>query len=365
MLIDSLAPGGAQRQFIRLANGLSEAGHSVTLRWYHDMPAIDEPLLPNVDARLLGGGSSIARKVRALVFMSPLSRATCISFLTTPNRLNCLAFFLSPWTRRIVSERSTDPSAPSAFRRIVRKLYMLADLVVCNSQTQAANLSTCPGLAAKTTYVGNFVDTDRFRPAPADKTAPPFDGAQLRGLVVANFKPAKNAPFLAAALASPSAAGLVIDWYGIRAEASSNHDEYSRTCSILDELGHGRLRLVGRGNQPENIYPRYDFFCLPSLFEGMPNVIAEAMACGLPVICSRVSDNPRLVQEGINGFLFNPRSEDDFAAALARLRDLSPSERRLMGERNRLRAVELFSPDAYIAKWRRLIEQPELRHSIS
>ena len=360
MLIDSLGPGGAQRQFIRLANGLADAGHIVAVRWYHDIPALQEPLSPKVDARLLGGGSPIARKIRALLFMAPWSRDTCISFLSTPNRLNCLAFFLSPWTRRIVSERSMDSSPASPTLSMLRKLLLLADLIVCNSQTQATNISAHMGLAGKTVHVGNFVDTERFRPADADASPGCVAGRDeppaLKGIVVANFKPAKNAPFLVSALDHPSASGVVIDWYGMRVESSSAGDDYTKACAMLAKLGHGRLRLVGRADYPERLYPQYDFSCLPSLVEGMPNVIAEAMACGLPVLCSRVSDNPRLVLEGINGFLFDPRSTDEFAAALSRLQALSPGERRAMGDRNRLRAVELFSPSAYIARWRRLIE---------
>lgn len=53
-------------------------------------------------------------------------------------------------------------------------------------------------------------------------------------------------------------------------------------------------------------YDRCDIFCLPSLYEGYPNVICEAMACGKPILCSNVCDNPFIVEDGVNGFLFKP-----------------------------------------------------------
>lgn len=55
-----------------------------------------------------------------------------------------------------------------------------------------------------------------------------------------------------------------------------------------------------------NEYQQSDIFILPSLDEGMPNVLLEAMACGLPVLTTRIAGNEELIIQGENGFLYNP-----------------------------------------------------------
>jgi glycosyltransferase involved in cell wall biosynthesis len=63
-------------------------------------------------------------------------------------------------------------------------------------------------------------------------------------------------------------------------------------------------------------YHRADVFVLPSRYEGMPNVILEAMACGLPILATRTAGNEELVEPGRNGRLFAIGDADGLAAAL-------------------------------------------------
>ena len=64
-------------------------------------------------------------------------------------------------------------------------------------------------------------------------------------------------------------------------------------------------------------------FALSSIREGQPNVLIEAMACGLPVCATNVGGIPRLVNDGVNGYLCNPR--DPAAMAGRRLTLWAPS----------------------------------------
>lgn len=62
-----------------------------------------------------------------------------------------------------------------------------------------------------------------------------------------------------------------------------------------------------------------DLLALPSISEGTPNVIMEALSCGVPVVASRVGGVPELVEDNKNGFLVEPRNSHSLAEALIRL----------------------------------------------
>jgi glycosyltransferase involved in cell wall biosynthesis len=81
--------------------------------------------------------------------------------------------------------------------------------------------------------------------------------------------------------------------------------------TFLGRVAQERMRLW---------YQAADFFCFGSLREGCPNVVLEALACGTPVVSTRVGGVPDLVEEGTSGILFEPGSPEAFARALAAAR---------------------------------------------
>ncbi len=75
----------------------------------------------------------------------------------------------------------------------------------------------------------------------------------------------------------------------------------AKSCGIGD-----KVILAGYRKDIPNILHAADLFIFPSYHEGLPVSLMEAMASGLPVICSKIRGNVDLIQEGRNGFLFNP-----------------------------------------------------------
>ncbi len=104
-------------------------------------------------------------------------------------------------------------------------------------------------------------------------------------------------------------------------------------------------------------YQKADVFCLPSFYEGFPNVICEAMACGKPVLASSVCDNTYLIEDGINGFLFNPFDSNSIAKAIKSLIELSQNERLEMGKRSRQIVENKTSQTKFLQKYIKLINQ--------
>ena len=109
-------------------------------------------------------------------------------------------------------------------------------------------------------------------------------------------------------------------------------------------LGVGdRVRLLG-AMSPEQLIDRYaaaDVFCLPSFAEGIPVVLMEAMASGLPVVTTRITGIPELVEDGSSGALVAPGRPELLADAIERLA-ADPALRERWGARGRERVIEEF-----------------------
>ncbi len=82
-------------------------------------------------------------------------------------------------------------------------------------------------------------------------------------------------------------------------------------------------------------------FTLTSISEGFPNVIIEAMSCGLPIVATSVGGVPEIIEHGVNGLLVQPRSPELLAQSMAQLL-LDDETRNLMGRRAREIAIERF-----------------------
>jgi glycosyltransferase involved in cell wall biosynthesis len=131
----------------------------------------------------------------------------------------------------------------------------------------------------------------------------------------------------------------------------------------ISELGLGdRIRLHGQMSQAQLLeeYRRASAFCLPCRVmdngdrDGIPNVLAEAMACGAPVVTTPISGIPEIVRDGENGLFVEPDDPQGLANAVLRLREdralanriseeaAATVQRELDGERLALTLQSLF-----------------------
>lgn len=118
---------------------------------------------------------------------------------------------------------------------------------------------------------------------------------------------------------------------------------------FLGRCGAPRVRALLRGAAA---------LVVPSTYEGMPLVVLEAMEAGLPVVASRVSGIPEVVEDGRTGWLVPAEDPGALAAALAEVLD-RPDEARRRGEAGRRRVDERFRPAHAAAAWRRALLSEE------
>lgn len=104
------------------------------------------------------------------------------------------------------------------------------------------------------------------------------------------------------------------------------------------------VHLLGRRMDVDRLLPAFDVFALPSQTEGLPVVVPEAMATGLPTVCTAVGGLPGVVDEGDTGYLVPSDDED---ALRARLRELAQdrARARAFGARAREVALTRYSAD--------------------
>jgi glycosyltransferase involved in cell wall biosynthesis len=117
-----------------------------------------------------------------------------------------------------------------------------------------------------------------------------------------------------------------------------------------------RVVFTGHVESCEDLLSVLDVFVLPSLWEGMPYAILEAMSLGKPVVATRVGGCKDVVVDGETGLLVDARDPGSLAGAIRRLlRD--SEERRRMGERGQRRAREMFGLDRMIAGLQGIYEE--------
>ena len=81
------------------------------------------------------------------------------------------------------------------------------------------------------------------------------------------------------------------------------------------------------------------------------------MCCELPILCGNVCENPAIVKNGVNGFLFDPYDVGQMVESVKRVYYMSPAERNIMGKRNRSLCLKRNSMNLFIKKYVRLIEK--------
>jgi glycosyltransferase involved in cell wall biosynthesis len=194
------------------------------------------------------------------------------------------------------------------------------------------------------------IDLGDFRP-PAQGARGPA-GGPLRILCVGRLAPEKGHRGLLEALAQLLAGGV-----DARLCILGEGPERAALEARCGELSLGeRVSLPGSTDEAGVVRALHaaDVFALSSLMEGLPVVLMEAMACGVPVVAPRLCGIPELVEDGRSGLLYTPGAWDELAAALRRLAGSPELQQALaLAGRSRVEADHAIAR-AVLPLWERL-----------
>ena len=340
LFIDSLVAGGAQRQLVVLACALADRGHKVEVVTYHD----NDQLAPFLAKKQIAW--KLIKKSAWLDFgfiwalyryLRNKKPDVIISYLNTPNLWARLVGRVAGIKKIITSERNIDIDKSKVRLLIEQTIYPLSSKIVVNSNAikQLLIKHNIPEERIETIY--NGLDTDYF--SEADKRA------------VSRFR---------------AGLGIAQDDFILmlpgRIMQQKNHLGLMRAISMLESIPE-TLKIVFVGNEIDGsikqqlmqlieqngliqqvifagvqdnmplVYSASDLVVLPSLWEGLPNVVIEAMSCGRATLVTDVSDNALVVEHGKQGFVVPVNDDLELAKQLRTCLSMSKSELLVLGAR--------------------------------
>ncbi|MBI3828178.1 MAG: glycosyltransferase family 4 protein [Planctomycetes bacterium] len=130
-------------------------------------------------------------------------------------------------------------------------------------------------------------------------------------------------------------------------------EEEARARAAALGLTAGQFRFLGHVEDAERLYPAFDVLALSSLYEGLPYVLLEAMARGVPVVATDVQGSRDVIEHGVSGLLARPGNAADLAAKLSALLG-DRSQREKLSGAALARVRERFSLEQFAAGHRKL-----------
>lgn len=358
LVIYSLNSGGAQRVMSIMAN------YWAAKDWKINLLTLDDGKIPafyNLESHIQHVPLGIAVKSpnpiiaiwnnlkRIQILRTAIINSQPNAVISFTDQTNAIALLATRWLNIpvVVSERNDPATFPISkiWEQLRQWTYPFADRIVV--QTQRALNYFPSDLQARACVIPNPVLL------PANKKETPDKLLGKRALIaIGRLVPQKGFDLLLQAFA----------------KLKDRYPEWTVTIlgeghlrSELEALCH-QLELSDRVDFPgavENIYERLqqaDIFVMSSRFEGFPNALCEAMACGLPVISTDCPSGPReIIRDGVDGILIPNQDLSALTAAMDRLMSDQKERKRLASRASEV--TERFSLEKIMGMWEKLLAQ--------
>ncbi len=231
-------------------------------------------------------------------------------------------------------------------RWVYRLLYLkaaerISGYIAVSREVKQALVTEIGSIGDKVTVIFNSVDIRRYHPDADKKVIREqlgFDKQARIISVVATFKEQKGHRFLIDAASElvkryPDLLILFIGDGGLRGDLKRQTEEQKLV---------NHIQFLGTRQDIPDLLAASDLFVLPSLWEGLPMALVEAMASGLPIVATDVSGSRQAIQSGETGILVPPGDADELVEAITNLLT-NPDIGTKMGVAARLSAEQEFS----------------------
>jgi len=360
LVINSLGRGGAERIMTALGNHWAETGHQITLVTFSADQQIIYRLNPAIQRVCLDfGGKSrsvvgaLARNIRGILRLRRYLRTerpvVVVSFMM---RANVLILIASRGLncKVIVSERS-DPRHSHircVWFLLCRIMYKFADQVVLQTEAVKCWFQSAIGTAAYVVIPNPLTEGFVSELPYARSLREILNVGQEAKIVIAlgQLKKHKGFDFLIQAF------NLVHikhpRWHlVIFGEGEERHALHGLAQQLdMDAYVH----LPGLTESPRHMLTESDMFVLSSRYEGFPNVLLEAMACGLPAVSFACPSGPEeIITHNRDGVLVKHGDVEGLSQAMALLME-DDSRRSILGN-NARKSVQRYAPAMILSRW--------------
>ena len=358
-----LEPGGAQRQFINIANGLHQRGHKAIVFLFRNRGKLRSSLDKDIKA--------LSPCCPPVVRNLPLLQGAygMISLLMTVRTERPDILYSRHWPKipvaligrtlkiKTVSGEGNNLKQTFLSRRKAPLLYLrricaqLSDEVVANSQSLGREVKEVFRLDSEVRTIYNGIDTEDIRRRSEEKAEHGWFGTEIPVMVAVGFlRRQKGFPDLLRALEIVNrtrAVRLIIIGNG----RSKELRELSRKLSLEDKTD-----FLGAMENPFPYISKADIFVCSSLYEGLSNVILEALALGKPVISTNHKHGAdEIIENRKNGILVPTGNPGEMANAIIEI--LEDEElRKSLGEKAEKKSED-FSRDKMISEYEKLFAE--------
>lgn len=338
-LVGGLGNGGAERIALTLADGFLENGYSVNVFYFREDKKIYETKCP---VKLIQKGSLIRTEIYLRRCIKEVSPDIIIAFEYHMAVKCILALLFQKQTYKLIASERNDPYRLKKGKLFIWDIlrgyaYGKCNCVVC--QTQDAKMYFPPKIQKHTVVILN----------PVSGRLPEWQLDQCEQSVITfcRLEPQKNIPLLLEAFEQ-----VLIDYpqYRLCIYGSGSLEENIR-CEIADRGLHHSVILQPFNKDIHNIAVKSRLFVSASDYEGMSNSMLEAMAMGMPVVCTDcpIGGARMVIEDHENGILVPVRNSRCLAEAMREIISSDVLAHRLGKNAREIRRE--LSPELILQKW--------------